>query len=164
MTVERNESVVYWGMLALSLVTLIPNHAAAKPNVLGYRSVCSFAPAATALCGVLAGIACTVRNRAFSRRAASMRYRPLIVPAGVGILLLAIALVFGIRFGSMQSRFQAVIQKTGPAAGSSAFNDGTRNATFREGEISASVEVTVVSGRIESMRLVSGQNVDSALA
>ena len=168
---EKNESVVYWGMLALSLafsvlaaVTLIPNPAAAKPNVLGYRSVCSFAPAATALCGVLAGITCTIRNRVFSRRASSMRYRPLIVPAGVGILLLAGALVFGIRFGNAQSRFQAAIQKTGPAAGASAFTDGTRNATSREGEVSATVEVTVAAGRIESMRLVSGQNVDSSLA
>ncbi len=168
---EKNESVAYWGMFALSLafsvlaaVTLIPNPGAAKPNVLGYRSVCSFAPAATALCGVLAGITCTVRNRVFSRRASAMRYRPLIVPAGVGLLLLAGALVFGIQFGAAQSRFRAVIQKTGPSAGASAFIDGTRNATSREGEVSATVEVTVAAGRIESMRLVSGQNVDSALA
>jgi uncharacterized protein with FMN-binding domain len=169
--VERNESPAYWGLLALSLafsvlaaVTLIPNPAAAKPNVLGYRSVCSFAPAATALCGVLAGIICTIRNHVFSRRASSMRYRPLIVPGGVGIILLAVALVFGIRFGNAQSRFQAVIQKTGSPAGASMFIDGTRNATSREGEISATVEVTVARGRIESMRLVSGQNVDPALA
>jgi uncharacterized protein with FMN-binding domain len=169
--VERNESAAYWGLLALSLafsilaaVTLIPNPNAAKPNVLGYRSVCSFAPAATALCGVLAGITCTIRNRVFSRRASSMRYRPLIVPGGVGIVLLALALVFGIRFGNAQSRFQAVIQKTAPAAGGAAFTDGRRNATSREGEIFATVEVTVAGGRIESMRLVSGQNVDSTLA
>lgn len=168
---EKNESAVYWGMLALSLafsilaaVTLIPIPAAAKPNVLGYRSVCSFAPAATALCGVLAGITCTIRNRMFSRRASSMRYRPLIIPGGVGILLLAFALVFGIRFGNAQLRFQAVIQKTGPASAGSALKDGTRRAAFQEGEISAVVEVTVASGRIESMRLVSGQNVDKALA
>ncbi|HTO22510.1 MAG TPA: hypothetical protein VMQ10_08485, partial [Spirochaetia bacterium] len=118
---ERNESAAYWSLLALSLafsilalVTLLPNPGAAKPNVLGYRSICSFAPAATALCGVLAGITCTVRNRRFSRRAASVRYRPMIVPGAVGVLLLAIALVFGIRFGNAQSRFQAVIQKTAP--------------------------------------------------
>jgi len=169
--VERNESPAYWALLVLSLafsvlaaVTLIPNPAAAKPNVLGYRSVCSFAPAATALCGVLAGITCTVRNRMFSRRASSMRYRPLIVPAGVGILLLVVALVFGIRFGNAQSRFQAVIQKTEPATAGSAFVDGTRSATMQEGEITAVVEVTVAGGRIESMRLVSGQNVDAVLA
>jgi uncharacterized protein with FMN-binding domain len=168
---EKNESAVYWGMLALSLafgvaavVTLIPNAAALKPNVLGYRSVCSFAPAATALCGVLAGITCTIRNRVFSRRAASMRYRPLIIPGGVGALLLVIALVFGIRFAQAQSRFQAVIRGTAPAAGSSAFADGTRRATVTEGDITAVVEVAVASGRIESMKLVSGWNVEAALA
>ncbi len=168
---ERNETAAYWGLLALSLafsilavVTLIPNPAAAKPNVLGYRSVCSFAPAATALCGVLAGITCTIRNRRFSRRASSMRYRPMIIPGAVGVLLLAMALLFGIRFGAAQSRFQAVIQKTAPAAATSAFADGTRRATFQEGEVSAEVEVTVASGRIDSLRLLSGRNVDAALA
>ena len=171
---ERNESAAYWSLLALSLafsilalVTLLPNPGAAKPNVLGYRSICSFAPAATALCGVLAGITCTVRNRRFSRRAASMRYRPMIVPGAVGVLLLAIALVFGIRFGSAQSRFQAVIQKTAPGATpavAAALVDGTRSAGFQEGEVAAEVEVTVTSGRIDSMRLVSATNVDAALA
>ena len=76
---EKNESPVYWAMLALTLafsvlavVTLIPA-GASKPNVLGYRSVCSFAPTATALCGLLAGITCTLRNRMASRRASSIR-------------------------------------------------------------------------------------------
>jgi len=168
---EKNESPAYWATLALSLafsilalVTLVPDSAAAKPNVLGYRSVCSFAPAATALCGVLAGITCTLRNRLLSRRASSMRYRPLIVPAGVGLILLAAATVFGIRFGAAQSRFGTIIAKTASAVGSLAFQDGMRSATFAEGEVSATVEVTVQSGRIESMRLVSGQNIDAALA
>jgi uncharacterized protein with FMN-binding domain len=172
---EKNESPAYWGMLALSLafsvlavVTLAPNGAAAKPNVLGYRSVCSFAPAATALCGVLAGITCTLRNRLASRRASSMRYRPLIIPAGVGIILLVVAAVFGIRFGIAQSRFGAIIAKTGqPAAAvaaDSAFAEGTRGATFSDGEISAAVEVTVKDGRLAGMRLVSGRNVDASLA
>jgi uncharacterized protein with FMN-binding domain len=173
---EKNESPAYWALLALSLafsilalVTLIPNTAASKPNVLGYRSVCSFAPAATALCGVLAGITCTLRNRMVSRRASSMRYRPLFIPAGIGILLLVIAAVFGIRFGFAQTRFGTIIARTAPAAAmaaaaGSAFVDGTRSATLTEDEVSATVEVTVKSGKIESMRLVSGKNVDSALA
>ena len=168
---EKNESPAYWGMLALSLafsvlavVTLVPNGAAAKPNVLGYRSVCSFAPAATALCGVLAGITCTLRNRLVSRRASSMRYRPLIIPAGVGIILLVVAAVFGIRFGIAQSRFDAIIAKTAAAPADPVFADGTRGATFSEGEISAAVEVTVKDGRLAAMRLVTGENVDGSLA
>lgn len=104
----------------LAVVTLLPNPGASKPNVLGYRSVCSFAPAATALCGLLAGITCTVRNRVFSRRAASARYSPFIVPAAVGLLLSGIALVSGLRFAAVQSRFQAVIRETASADASTA--------------------------------------------
>jgi uncharacterized protein with FMN-binding domain len=170
---EKNESPAYWALLGLSLafsilalVTLFPNPAASKPNVLGYRSVCSFAPAATALCGLLAGITCTLRNRLVSRRAASMRYRPLFIPAGVGIILLVLTAIFGVRFGTAQSRFGTIIAHTAAAqvTAASAFVDGTRSATIQEDEVSATVEVTVKSGLIEGMRLVSGKNVDSALA
>jgi uncharacterized protein with FMN-binding domain len=169
---QKNESAAYWAMLALSLafsvlavVTLLPNPAASKPNVLGYRSVCSFAPTATFLCGVLAGITCTIRNRRVSRGAASARYRPLFVPIGVWVLLLAGALVFGIRFGNAQARFGRVIAHTQVTAPSStAPTDGTRQASVNEGDVSATVEVTVSGGAIASLRLVAGANVDPALA
>ena len=168
---QKNESAAYWALLGLSLafsilalVTLLPHAAASKPNVLGYRSVCSFAPAATLLCGVLAGLTCTIRNRRFSRGAASARYRPLIVPVGVGVLLLAGALVFGIRFGNAQARFDAVIARTQLVAPPVAAADGTRQATVTEGDVSATVEVTVRGGAIASLRLVAGRNVDEGLA
>ncbi len=169
---EKNEPVLYYVLLGLTLalsllaaITLLPNPAASKPNVLGYRSVCSFAPAASALCGFLAGLTCTVRNRRFSRNAASARYRPLILPIFVGFLLLAVAAVFGIRFGVAQSRFGAVIAKTAPTAGPfGSFSDGTRSATFAEGEVSATVQVTVKAGAIGELRLIEGKNVDQELA
>jgi uncharacterized protein with FMN-binding domain len=169
---EKNESPAYWALLALTLafsvlavVTLVPNPAAVKPNVIGYRSLCSFAPAATALCGFCAGVTCTLRNRLVSRRASSMRYRPLFIPAGVGLILLVVALVFGIRFGAAQSRFGAIIAQTSLATVTpGVLKDGIRSATFREGEVEATVEVTVESGRVESLRLVSGKNVDATLA
>ena len=169
---ERNESAAYYGLLGLSLafsilavVTLLPSPGASKPNVLGYRSVCSFAPAATALCGLLAGATCTVRNRRFSRRAAQTRYQPLILPAGVAILLLAAAVVFGIRFGAAQARFASVIARTQPAAGAlGLLAEGTRSATVTEGEVFATVEVTVRAGSIDAIRLTAGANVDDALA
>jgi uncharacterized protein with FMN-binding domain len=170
--VQKDETALYWIMLGLSLafsvlaiVTLLPNPAASKPNVLGYRSVCSFAPAATALCCLLAGLTCTLRNRLVSRRSSSMRWRPLIVPAAVALPLLAAALVFGIRFGRAQAAFGEVIVRTGaqpPAVG--ALTEGTRRATVSEGEVSATVEVTVREGRIVSLRLAGGRNVDEALA
>lgn len=169
---QKNESIKYYGMLGLSLVftilavvTLLPNPAAAKPNVLGYRSVCSFAPAASALCGLLAGVTCTIRNRLFSKSAASARYKPLIVPIGVAVLLLAAAAVFGIRFGVAQSRFGTVIARTEmKAAPFVSLADGTRSATVSEGDVSATVELTVTAGNIGELRLTSAKNVDSALA
>lgn len=173
---QKNESLLYWGMLGLSfafgvlaVVTLIPNPLASKPNVLGYRSVCSFSPASTALCGLLAGITCTLRNRRVSRAAASMRYRPLILPIGVGLVLLIVALVFGIRFGNAQARFGTIIAKTrgeAPTAGTTAavLAEGTRSTTVTEGDISATVEVTVQSGSIASMSLKAGKNVEPSVA
>jgi uncharacterized protein with FMN-binding domain len=170
--VQKNESAAYWALLGLSLafsilavVTLLPNGAASKPNVLGYRSVCSFAPTATLLCGVLAGLTCTIRNRRVSRGAASARYRPLIVPVGVGVLLLAGALVFGIRFGNAQARFGEVIAHTQtPSPAAAALADGTREASVTEGDVAATVEVTVRGGVISAARLVAGKNVDESLA
>jgi len=171
-TMQKNESMAYYGMLGLSLVftilavvTMLPNPAAAKPNVLGYRSVCSFAPAASALCGLLAGVTCTIRNRRFSKSSASARYRPLIVPIGVVVLLLGAAAVFGIRFGVAQSRFGSVIAKTEvTAAPFASLSDGTRSATVSEGDVSATVELTVTAGSIGELRLLSGKNLDAALA
>jgi uncharacterized protein with FMN-binding domain len=168
---DRNESGAYWALLALTIafsalaiVTLIPNPAASKPNVLGYRSVCSFAPAASALCGILAGITCTIRNRWVSRRASAMRYQPPILPIAIGVILLALAAVFGVRFGIAQSRFGEVIAKTGPSSGALAgLADGTRRFTITEGDVSATVELSVKAGIIDTLRLIEGKNVDPGL-
>jgi uncharacterized protein with FMN-binding domain len=176
---KSNETPLYWTLLGLSalftlcaVATLLPSAGASKPNVLGYRSVCSFAPAASALCGLLAAATCTLRYRLASRSAASARYRPLILPAGAAVLLLAVAVVFGGRFIAAQARFGAVIAATGrPAAGApaagqtadAALRDGTRTATVSEGEVSATVEVTVSAGAVSGVRLLAGRNVEPAL-
>jgi uncharacterized protein with FMN-binding domain len=169
---QRNESAGYYGLLGLTIafsvlavVTLIPNPAAPVPNGLGYRSVCGFAPAATALCGLLAATACTLRNRRVSKSAASARYSPLFVTVGVAVLLLAVTAVFGIRYGVARSHFVAVIVKTqGPGAPLASLTDGTRSATVTEGEVSATVRVIVSSGEISDIQLTAGRNVDAALA
>jgi uncharacterized protein with FMN-binding domain len=170
--VQRKESAGYYGLLAvtiafsvLAVVTLIPNAAAPVPNGWGYRSVCGFAPAATALCGLLAAAACTLRNRLVSKNAASARYRPMFVPIGVAVLLLALTAVFGIRYGMARSHFGSVITKTETRGASLAtLADGTRSATVTEGDVSATVQITVSSGAIQDMRLESGTNVEEALA
>lgn len=166
------QSKPYYALLGLSLaftllavITLIPNPSASKPNVLGYRSVCSFAPAASALCGLLAGITCTIRNRLVSRSAASARFQPPFALVAAALVLGAIAVVFGARFVGAQAGFGSIIEKT-PAGGVtlSALADGTRSATYGEGEIEATVELTAAGGRIEGLKLMSGKNIDESLA
>lgn len=95
---SNRQPLAYKALLGLSLLfslgavlTLIPNPAASWPNILGYRSLCTFAPAATAVCGLLAGITCLIRSRLVSAQARSNRYRPVFVPAIVFLALLAIA-------------------------------------------------------------------------
>ncbi len=169
---QPKESAAYYCFLALTVVfsllavvTMLPNPAASTQNVLGYRSVCSFAPAATALCGLLAAVACTLRNRVFSKSAASARYKPLFVPIGVAVLLIAAAAFFGIRFEVARSHFGSVISKTETrGAPLVSLPDGTRSATVTEGEVSATVQITVSSGAIKDIRLTAGRNVDAALA
>jgi uncharacterized protein with FMN-binding domain len=150
---------------ALAIVTLIPNASAVKPNVLGYRSVCSFAPAASAICGILAGITCVIRRRVVSNKAASARFQPPFIPVIVGLALITVTVVSWISFARAQSGFDTVIRSTKPAgAAFSGLADGTRSATASEGEVSATVEVTVASGRIERLTLKDGVNIEASLA
>lgn len=43
------------------LLTLLPWASASYPNVMGYSSLCTFAPAATLACFFLAGLSCFLR-------------------------------------------------------------------------------------------------------
>jgi uncharacterized protein with FMN-binding domain len=149
----------------LAVVTLLPHPSASKPNVLGYRSVCTFAPAATALCGLLAGITCIIRNRFVSGRRAATRFQPPFVAVLALGALIAVAAVFGARFSAAQSKFEAVIAGTAPAGTSfGSLADGTRRATVRQGEVEAAVEVTVSGGAITGLRLVEARNVEQSVA
>jgi uncharacterized protein with FMN-binding domain len=169
---EERQPAAYYALLGvtvvftvLAVVTLLPSPGASKPNVLGYRSICSFAPAASALCGLLAGVTCTIRNRLVSRKASSARYAPPFAPLAAAVVLLAVAAAFAVRFVKVQSRFVAVIERTGEAGGAfGPLADGVRSASASEGDISATVEMIVAAGRVEDLKLTSGKNVDSALA
>lgn len=64
----------YVALLALSAacalgaaITLLPSARAPWPNVLGYKSVCPFAPAATFGCALFAAAACSIRARRVKR-------------------------------------------------------------------------------------------------
>ena len=70
MLMVKNPTPAYRGLLFLSLlftvaafITLLPRQPASYPNLLGYKSVCTFAPVATAFCCLLAGITCIIRAR-----------------------------------------------------------------------------------------------------
>jgi len=75
------------------LLTLLPVQGASYENVLGYRSLCTFAPAATLFCFTAAGITCTIRA-SLVKRAAYNNGKPvfraqafvaLVVVIGLGI-------------------------------------------------------------------------------
>ncbi len=44
------------------IITLLPNGNASYPNILGYKSVCTFAPAASFFCFFIAGSICFIRS------------------------------------------------------------------------------------------------------
>jgi ABC-type Fe3+-siderophore transport system permease subunit len=67
-----------------AVLTLIPNPGASWPNILGYKSICTFAPGATFGCALVAAITCTIRARLIRRWTF-----PAFVPAAA-IALLAI--------------------------------------------------------------------------
>ncbi len=89
----RSYGAPYGALLALSsvatvaaLLTLVPNPGASWPCVLGYKALCTFTPASTFACALVAAFACTARTRLVKKSAA-----PLFVPA-----LAIIALVAGL--------------------------------------------------------------------
>lgn len=89
------------GLFAIgAIITLIPNPAASWPNIMGYSSVCTFAPGATFACALLAAVTCAVRAR-LVRRIPSPVFVPIVV-----ITLLAIGLaVFTVAWAEAKARY-----------------------------------------------------------
>jgi uncharacterized membrane protein (UPF0136 family) len=74
------------------VVTLIPREAASYPSILGYRSVCTFAPAATLFCFAVAGVSCFLRASLAKETSGTPRQRMsrhfrAIVPIALVVLL-----------------------------------------------------------------------------
>jgi hypothetical protein len=67
-----------------AILTLVPDRFAPWPNILGYKSICPFAPGATFGCALLAAITCTIRARLVKRVPS-----PAFVPAAAMVLLVA---------------------------------------------------------------------------
>jgi hypothetical protein len=69
-----------------AVLTLVPNPGASWPNILGYKSLCTFAPGATFACALIAALSCTLRAR-LVRKTAAPAFAPI-----VALLLLGIGL------------------------------------------------------------------------
>ena len=90
---ENTYGPAYGPLLALSglfalgaIVTLIPNPGASWPNIMGYLSVCTFAPGASFACALLAAVTCTIRAR-LVRKIPSPVFIPVAAIAALGIAL-----------------------------------------------------------------------------
>lgn len=94
-----NKSTPYVLLMVLTIVatvggvlTLIPWPNAGYPNILGYRSLCTFAPAATLFCFAIAGLTCyfrasLVRDQAGSAGERLRRHGKSLAPIAVVMLL-----------------------------------------------------------------------------
>ncbi len=86
--------LVLSGIFALgALLTLIPYPSASWPNIMGYRSLCTFAPGATFACALLAAITCTLRAR-LVRRIPTPVFIPIVAIALLGIGLTVSTMVW----------------------------------------------------------------------
>ncbi len=57
------------------LLTLLPVATASYMNVMGYRSLCTFAPAATLFCFLIAGITCFIRSTFIKDQSGSIKQK-----------------------------------------------------------------------------------------
>ena len=72
------------------IATLIPAAGATYPNVLGYRSLCTFAPAASLYCFLVAGVTCTVRATLVKRR--KIYGKSIVNKTAIAVLAMVLAL------------------------------------------------------------------------
>lgn len=171
---QKKQNIAYYLMLALSLsftllaiITLLPNAAASKPNIMGYRSICPFAPAATALCCLLAGITCTLRNRFVSATAATNRRGPWIAPIGIVLIFGSIAIWGGFSYWRVVSSFNSQIATLKAQV---KFDlrvppmDGMRQAAAFDGDVAAKVQVKVAAATIIGVDLLEGRNIEDSVA
>lgn len=91
---------------AAGILTLFPANSASYPNLLGYRSLCTFAPAATFFCFSAAGVTCVLRASLVKRRAMAggkpvFRAVPIVVVA----MVLALGIASTVWFGSFKGQY-----------------------------------------------------------
>jgi hypothetical protein len=75
-------------------LTLLPKSGASYPNLLGYLSLCTFAPAATFYCFFLAGFSCFIRSTLIKDQSGSRQDR--VKKHGKSLIPLAIILIIAL--------------------------------------------------------------------
>jgi hypothetical protein len=87
------------------ILTLIPAAGATYENLFGYRSLCTFAPAATFFCFGIAGTSCVLRASLVKRKAMAGRAVVKAAPVVVVAAIFAIAIGFTGWFLSVKSQY-----------------------------------------------------------
>lgn len=97
-TYREKRAAPYYLLLVLSMLftlaaglTLMPNAGASWENVLGYRSLCTFAPIATAICALLAGTCCVIRARLFKPGSSRRSWRAPLVALALCLTVIAVS-------------------------------------------------------------------------
>jgi uncharacterized membrane protein len=83
------------------LLTLIPWNGASYENVFGYKSLCTYAPAATLFCFLIAGLSCFIRANFFNIKEERKRiYFERLIPL---ILVAILAISAGVWFSNVKA-------------------------------------------------------------
>jgi len=85
-------------------LTLIPHQGASWPNIIGYSSLCTFAPAASLYCFFIAGSVCLFRANAVKKKHAG-RGRDAVPGALAVAAVLVLAVIFTVQFARVKSAY-----------------------------------------------------------
>jgi len=153
------------------IATMLPIPIVLKPNILGYFSLCPFAPAASLFCFAAAGISCTIRATFFSpesRAKPEKRNLKLHVtslrPIGLLLILAGLATFFFVR---AELQYSSLIYKTNEAQDSLTQNvimqassestqlkDGSFQGFARNNDVIAEVRLNINASKIVSINVL----------
>ena len=89
------------------ILTLMPRTAASYPNLIGYNSLCTYAPAATFYCFFIAGFSCFIRSTFIKDQSGSKgeRFKRHVRRTIPLVIILAAALIFHFRYSDIKARY-----------------------------------------------------------
>ena len=89
------------------VITMIPAAGASYPNIIGYSSLCTFAPAAALYCFFIAGSSCFIRatfikDQSGSLKDRAVKHRKSLIPL---VIVLITAIGFTFWFASVKAEY-----------------------------------------------------------